>query len=89
MPASFTVQLTPSFLEDLERLPTSVQGKILEAVKHLETNPFSPPPKIRKLKGMGVGQWRLRIGFYRVRFDVIGREVVLYRVRHRKEIYRQ
>ncbi len=35
----------------------------------------------------GVGQWRLRVGPYRVRYDVIRRDVVLYRVRHRREIY--
>lgn len=38
---------------------------------------------------MGIGQWRLEIWPYRVRYDIIRREVVLYRVRHRKEIYRE
>lgn len=89
MPARFTVRLTPNFQRDLEALPTSVQEKVLEAIKRLETNPFGPPPKIKKLKGKGAGQWRLEVWPYRVRYDIVKQEVVLYRVRHRKDIYRE
>lgn len=89
MPAPFGIRLTPTFQRDLESLPSSVQGKVLEAIKRLETAPFGPPPKVKKLKGKGVGQWRLEVWPYRVRYDIIGREVVLYRVRHRKDIYRE
>ena len=89
MPARFSVRLTPSFQRDVDALPTAVQTKILEAIKRLETSPFGPPPKIKKLKGKGVGQWRLEVWPYRVRYDVASREVVLYRVRHRKDIYRE
>lgn len=89
MPARFTVFLTPSFRRDLERLPTSAQKEVLDEIKRLETNPFGPPPKIKKLKGKGIGQWRLEVWPYRVRYDVLGNEVALYRVRHRREIYRE
>ena len=89
MPARFVVRLTPSFKQDLEALPVFVQHKILQSLKRLEMNPFGPPPKIKKLKGKGIGQWRLEVWPYRVRYDVINRDVVLYRVRHRKDIYRE
>lgn len=88
MSARFTVRLTPSFQRDLERLPALAREGVLEAIKRLETNPYGPPPKIEKLKGKGAGQWRLEAWPYRVRYDVFGQEVALYRVRHRKEIYR-
>lgn len=88
MPVRFIVQLTPSFQRDLEALPRSVQEKVLRELKRLENNPFGPPPHIKKLKGKGAGQWRLEVWPYRVRYDVAGQEVALYRVRHRKDIYR-
>jgi mRNA-degrading endonuclease RelE of RelBE toxin-antitoxin system len=88
MPARFTVRLTPSFRRDLEDLPGEIQRKVLGELGGLERDPFEPPPKIKKLKGKGIGQWRLEIWPYRVRYDVMGRDVVLYRVRHRKDIYR-
>ena len=89
MPARFTVRLTPSFQRDLENLPAAAQRKVLEAIKRLETNPFGPPSKIEKLRGKGVGQWRSEVWPYRVRYDIIGQDVALYRVRHRKDIYRE
>ena len=74
MPAPFAVRVTPSFRRDLERLPASVQEKILTALPRLESNPFGPPPGIKKLKGKGVGQWRPEVWPYRVRYDVVGQE---------------
>ena len=88
MQAHFTVLVTPSFQRDLEDLPTSAQEKVLESIKRLETDPLGPQPKIKKLKGRGIGKWRLEVWPYRVRYDVVGHDIVLYRVRHRKEIYR-
>ncbi len=88
MPARFTILLTPSFRRDLERLPAPTQKQVLEAIKVLESHPKGPLPKIKKLKGKGIGQWRLEVSACRVRYDVLGDEVVLYRVRHRKDIYR-
>jgi mRNA-degrading endonuclease RelE of RelBE toxin-antitoxin system len=61
---------------------------VTEALLRLETDPFGPAPMIKKLKGRGIGQWRLEVWPYRVRYDVTGRRVILYRVRHRREIYR-
>ncbi len=89
MPARLTLRLTPSFQRDLEGLPSPIQEKVLEAIKRLETNPFGPPPKIKKLKGRGVAQWRLEGWPYRVRYDIVTQDVVLCRVRHRKDIYRE
>ena len=88
MPGRFTVKLTPSFQKDLEALPRKEQDRILRSLKHLEAEPFGPPPHVKKLKGGGIGQWRLRVGVYRVRYDVVKHDIVLYRARHRSEIYR-
>ena len=87
MAIRYTVFLTPSFRRDLERLPAQAQEKVLKAIGRLEVDPFGPQPKIKKLKGKSGGQWRLEVWPYRLRYDVTGQKVVLYRVRHRKEIY--
>jgi mRNA-degrading endonuclease RelE of RelBE toxin-antitoxin system len=77
MPARFVVRLTPSFQRDLNALHKASQEKVLDAVRRLETNPSGPPPKIKKRKGKGVGQWRLEVWPYRVRYDIIGEEIGL------------
>lgn len=88
MAGSYLLKLTPSFQRDLERLPHRDQEKVLAAFPILESQPSGPHPKVKKLKGKGVGMWRLEVWPYRVRYDIVGREVVLYRVRHRKDVYR-
>jgi mRNA-degrading endonuclease RelE of RelBE toxin-antitoxin system len=88
VPARFTLIFSPAFRRDLEDLPARVHNEVLEAVKLLEITPKGPHTKIKKLKSKGIGQWRLEVWPYRVRYDVIGREVHCHRVRHRKEIYR-
>ncbi|MDH4208571.1 MAG: type II toxin-antitoxin system RelE/ParE family toxin [Anaerolineae bacterium] len=88
MPARFRVLLTPSFRRDLESLPAQAQRRVLAAIAALEANPLGPSARVKKLKGKGIGQWRLVVWPYRVRYDIMGRDVVLYRVRHRSEIYR-
>ena len=55
------------------------------AVRRLETDTSCPSLKIKKLKGKR-GQRRPEVWPYRVRYDIVGEEVVLYRVRHRREI---
>jgi len=88
MNVRYTVFLSSSFQRDLDRIPLAVHNEIIIGLKQLEHNPKGPSPKIKKLKGKSVGQWRLEIWPYRVRYDVTGREVCLYRVRHRRDIYR-
>lgn len=45
---------------------------------------------IKKLSGLnpGEGQWRIRSGDYRLRYDIFERDVVLHSFRDRKEAYR-
>jgi len=87
MSARFTLILSPAFRRDLEHLPPRAHREVLEALKLLQSTPKGPHAKIKKLKGKGIGQWRLEVWPYRVRYDVAGHEVRLYRVRHRREIY--
>jgi mRNA-degrading endonuclease RelE of RelBE toxin-antitoxin system len=57
----------------------------------LETDPLnvSRQHNIKKLTNieLGEGQWRIRSGVYRLRYDVEGDIVTLYSINHRKEAY--
>ena len=58
MPARFTLVLSPAFRRDLEHLPPRSHRQVLEALQLLKTAAKGPHPKIKKLKGKGIGQWR-------------------------------
>jgi mRNA-degrading endonuclease RelE of RelBE toxin-antitoxin system len=62
-----------------------------DLLKVLEIDPYNYRGQhdIKKLTGVppGEGQWRIRSGKYRLRYDIFGNDVVLYAFSHRKEAY--
>lgn len=68
-------------------------GAVLERlVAVLVEDPHNAAGKhqIKKLSGLkpGEGQWRIRWGDYRLRYDIFERDVILHSLRDRKEAYR-
>jgi mRNA interferase RelE/StbE len=73
------------FTKDLRRLDTQVRERVLAALGKLEENPYQG----EKVAAHETGSWRFRVGDWRVRYDIIGDQVHLLRVRHRREVYRR
>jgi len=74
---------TPTFRKDLQKLDIQTYERILRVLEKLEEDPFVG----KKLRSVKVGCWRIRVGQYCIRYDIIGNDIVLHRVRHRKTIY--
>ena len=72
------------FRQDLRRLDAQMHRRVLEVLERLQEEPFQG----QRLTNVAIGQWRIRVGDYRIRYDIEGEQVLLYRVRHRREIYR-
>jgi mRNA interferase RelE/StbE len=84
----YEVYLERSAENDLKRLPTSTFDRIVYQIKTLAENPR--PSGCRKLTG-SKNDWRIRIGDYRVLYEIDERAkaVRIMRVRHRREAYRR
>jgi mRNA interferase RelE/StbE len=82
----YQVILPKSVQKELDRLPDEIENRILARLADLETNPR--PTDTKKLKGRNA--WRIRIGDYRVIYEIYDRDlrVILIAVGHRREIYR-
>lgn len=71
--------------EDLPPLPLNIQRRIARA---LEARLGSAPEQCGEpLKGTLKGYWKLRIGDYRVVYKIMGTEVWVLGIIHRKRIY--
>jgi prevent-host-death family protein len=68
-------------IDDLRRLDAQVHRRVLAALDALQANPYQG----QHLTDVPMGQWRIRVGDYRIRYDIEGSRVLLYRVRHRKD----
>jgi len=85
-PKPYTIVSTARFEKDFRHLNRQTQERVLVALENLQQEPYAPA---RKLTGVKIGQYRIRVGGYRIRYDIEGTEVVLYRVRHRREVYKK
>jgi mRNA interferase RelE/StbE len=72
------------FRQDMRRLDAQTHRRVLEALEALQDNPRQGI----QLTNVAIGQWRIRVGDWRIRYDIEGEQILLYRVRHRREIYR-
>jgi mRNA interferase RelE/StbE len=87
MPKRYAIRIAAAAARDLRKIPTTMRVRIARAIDGLAGDPF--PPGVRKLQGEEHAH-RIRVGDYRVIYDVLQEEVVVLvlRVGHRKDIYR-
>lgn len=89
-PKQFQKQLTKVFKKHPD-----LRGSIVGAIRSLEQSPCQGDSRkaIKKLSGVpaGEGQWRMHVGFMRIRYDVFEDErlVVLLHIQHRRDVYRK
>lgn len=84
---SYQIVASKPFLKVVKKLTPSTKKKIKAALIELKKDPYSYP-SLKKLVNVRVGKFRVRIGDYRLRFDIVGKEIRLHLIMHRKDIYR-
>jgi len=79
----YRIEYTSEAVEALARLPKREADQITRKVARLEAGLRGD---IKRLHGADVG-FRLRMGNYRILFDVEQDVVVIQKIGHRKEVY--
>ena len=83
---SYHVEFTTAAARQVKKLPHPVRSRILDAIEALGKEPR--PHGVKKLSGEQTA-WCIRVGVYRVTYDVFDAELVVTAVRagHRREVY--
>jgi len=83
---SYSVETTSSAERDLKKLPPEDARRVGKRLKELKHDPR--PSGTKKLRDSPF--YRVRVGGYRIIYDVLDDEnrVVILRIRHRREAYR-
>jgi mRNA interferase RelE/StbE len=73
--------------KDLKKLETALFSEIVAKIKGLVDNPH--PQGSKKIAGSH-NDWRIRIGNYRVLYEIDNKtkKIKIMRVKHRREVYR-
>ena len=85
---SYKVQLLKSADRDIRKIDKQQIRRILDAIRSLAEDPF--PKQHKKLTGSESG-YRLRVGDYRVIYEVDKTKVTIeiFYIRHRRDVYRK
>lgn len=82
---AFEIIYHPDCLKDLSKMDTGVKKRIQSSIEErLAENPaeFGKP-----LRYSAKGLWSLRVGDWRVVYQILGEKVLVLRIGHRKEVY--
>ena len=80
----YQIIFKPRAFNDGEKLPEQMRARIFEKITLLENDLTG---NVKHLTDF-FPEYRLRVGDYRVLFEIEGDRVVVYRIRHRKDVYR-
>ena len=76
---------TKSASDDIHKLDKVVKQKIGKKLLLYSQNPLQ---NAKKLVDSSTGNYRWRVGNYRIVFDLDGQKIIVLKVGHRREIYR-
>jgi mRNA interferase RelE/StbE len=79
----YRVTIMPAAREDLDELPNNLFDSITRKIAAIE---HGLPGSVKPLTNLAYG-YRVRIGHYRILFDLKGSEIIVQRVQHRRHAY--
>ena len=84
---NYRLSITRRAEKEIARLTPKIRRQIIEKILILEANPR--PQDIKQLKGEE-DAYRVESGDYRIPFhlDDQSKQVIIFRVKHRREVYR-
>ena len=79
----YDIEFKPKAINDFKYLPQKEVNFIGRKIEDLKNNLFGDVKKLTNF----TPEYRLRVGRYRVLFEVQNSKVIIYRVVHRKDAY--
>ncbi len=80
----YSLQFKPRAVKDIESLSSKLQSRIIKKIEEMSENLKGDVKHLTNI----TPEYRLRVGDYRVLFEIEKEALIIYRVRHRKEVYR-
>ena len=85
----YVVDFKPSTIKDLRKLPINLQKRIAKKLEYY-LNQSEPLDYAVPLVGNGkVGDYRFRVGDYRVVFDFKDNRITILMIEHRRDVYQK
>ena len=80
----YSIQFKPRAVKDVEGLSSKFQLRVMKKIEEMIDNLKGDVKHLTNV----TPEYRLRVGDYRVLFEIEGDAIIVYRIRHRREAYR-
>lgn len=81
----YELLITKEAKEQIDKLDGVIKKRIAKKLPIFLKNPFSFSKRLINLE---IGQYRFRVGDYRIIFDVRDKKIEILKVMHRREVYK-
>lgn len=78
------IPISDKALKDMKSIPKNMVESIMKKIENMIPDMTGDVKRLTNY----TPEYRLRIGDYRVLFEVEGNIAIIYRVKHRKDVYR-
>jgi mRNA interferase RelE/StbE len=79
----YQIEFKPRALKDLRAIDKSQARRLIEKIRLMENDLAGDVKRLADF----TPEYRLRVGSYRILFEIEGNKVVIYRVKNRKNAY--
>jgi len=80
----YEIELKPKSIKDLRKINKKDQKIVIEKIEKMAHNLSGD---IKKLTSY-THEYRLRVGSYRILFEIEDDKIIIYKIKHRKESYK-
>lgn len=80
----YKIEFKPKALKDCRKIPNSQLRLIFEQIEKMSNELKG---EVKRLTNF-TQEYRLRVGDYRILFEIEGDRLIVYRIRHRKDAYK-
>ncbi len=81
---NYRIEIVPKAIKDLQDIPKADARMLAKRIEALSNDLAGDVKKLTNF----TPEYRLRVGNWRVLFEIEGERIVIYRILNRKEVYR-
>ena len=81
----YKIRIKKSVKKDISSFDKKTNQRLFKSIQKLQSNPYTNAKKLT-----GKEFYRVRVGKYRIVYEIIETdlEIIIYKIRHRKDIYK-
>lgn len=80
----YDIRFKPKAVRDIQGLPSRIQARVLARIEEMSDDLKGDVKQLTNF----TPEYRLRVGDFRVLFEIERESIIIYRIRHRREAYR-